>query len=79
MKFLALIAVVSARKLAELATGELDAWNAWEAAEKAVTAAQNEYLSAKAAARHAEGEMQREINETIAQENKYKAAQDVAV
>ena len=86
MKFLALAAIASAmtldieegRKLGGVAANEESAWNAWLEAQKDVARAQAKYLKAKAAARHQEGELQREIDETIKQEAVVKRYNDAA-
>merc|ERR1711879_597162 len=83
MKFLALAAVATAlsldRSLGGKANGEDAAWTAYQNAKKAVDAAEVAYTKALAHARHEEGELQREIDETIAQEAVVKAANEAAL
>ena len=82
MKFLALVAAASAismgRDLAAEAQGEAAAWEAYEKAQAAVQAANRVYLTKKAIARKEERELQREIDETVAQEAVVKKANEAA-
>ena len=76
MKFLALAAIAAAvsldieedRKLGGVAKNEENTWDAWINATKNVMAKKAIYEKKLAQARHEEKELQREINETVAQE-----------
>ena len=80
MKFLALIATTAAmsRALNGEAHEEVITWDHYKAAKALVDKAEAVYVSKKADARATEVELQREINETIAQEAVVKKANEVA-
>ena len=77
------IAAVSAvrmgRALDEDAKDEVATFNAFLSAKAAMTVKQNEYLTVQAAARAEEQKLQKEIDETVEQENVTKAAQAKAL
>ena len=82
MKFLALAAIAAAvsvdieedRSLGGVAKNEESSWDAWLKATRNVMAKKKIYEAKLAKARHEEKELQREINETIAQEKVVKKA-----
>ena len=74
----AVSAIRMERSLNGEAANEEDTWEAYQNAKKAVDAAEEVYITKKAAARATEVELQREINETIAQEKVVKKANKVA-
>ena len=73
----AVSAIRMERSLNGEAANEEDTWEAYQNAKKAVDAAEEVYITKKAAARATEVELQREINETIAQEKVVKKANKV--
>ena len=87
MKFLALVAIAAAvsledteeRKLGKKAKNEAATYAGFEAAQALVFKRQKAYLARKATARHEEKELQREINETDAQEAKTNKANAAAL
>ena len=68
MKFAALIAVVAARALGEKASNEDKAWDHYLDTQRLVGIAQKHYVSALMAQRNEERTLQREVDETKAQE-----------